>query len=351
MSIKSRSRFNKLSGITKLSPIAESNPIIDQKDELTYDDSSRRILIEDLSSRRRRRLMDDKLLSEQKNSAETKVKTFDSSMNESNDSGFGKSLDASNISNRSFEDERSSDSANMRSMNETSVKSADFNLSSSGDKNKIGEKKNSFVTVNVEDGNPNELNISVECIADFLKDDLNQQLKIDNELLTKQNEEFKMKIVDLEHKKLQLDAENRLLQVKFNELEHQYKCLDNAHSKQMVQNIDLAKSLQDARLKIRENENDYFQLSKEFYEQFDMYDKYHKHHVYLTNFFDMYVKKIGEIDTSLNLICEKRFDNFPKQREHYMKITTFDDDAIHVLGAYLKKIQIKVDNLLKIDGL
>ena len=212
---------------------------------------------------------------------------------------------------------------------------------------KSTETMNSKIKVNVDDNKqyPNELNISIECIADCV-DELNEELKYKNELLTSEYRDLKTKSDDLKHKNDILMAENELLRLKNEELNHRVICLNNSLNNQKQQNLDLAKHLQIARIKLRDNKNEYHELTKEFYEHYELYDKYHRHYLNVSNFIDMVIKKLNEFDVNLNVICERRFSNFSKYKEQYKTITTIDRDAVFVLGAYLRKIQLKIDNLM-----
>ena len=171
---------------------------------------------------------------------------------------------------------------------------------------------------------PNELNISIECIADCLSngDQTNY---------------------DLEERCSLLESENQLLKAQNQKLTVRLEMMKSTASKQKQQNLQLACHLQNARLKIRDNQNSYVDLTKEYYKQYDIYDKYHRHSLTLTNFIDLVVHKLSEFDANLTLICRNRFIDFDNEQE---ELNTIDHENVYVLEDYLKRMQLKIDNLL-----
>lgn len=165
---------------------------------------------------------------------------------------------------------------------------------------------------------PNELNISIECIADCAPDDEASKLLVEERKYWR--------------------TENEILKAQKQELASQLEG-------QKQQNVELAKSLQSTKLKVRENENALFDLHTDYYKQYDLFDQYHRAFLNLSNFTDLVIKKLTELDTSLNVICRNRFLDFDGVDED-VKTSTIDEENIFVVAAYLRSMELKIDNLL-----
>lgn len=174
---------------------------------------------------------------------------------------------------------------------------------------------------------PNELNISIECIADCVSNEENsssKKLEEERDLLLTENERLK--------------SENQDLLVKVDNLDNSLRSLKR-------QNSDLAKNLQASKLKVRDKEKALIELNTEYYKQHDLRDQYHRAYLNLTSFADLIIKKLQEMDTSLNVICRNRFLDFDGA-DSEVKMSTLDHDNVNIVGTYLANIQLKIDNLL-----
>lgn len=176
---------------------------------------------------------------------------------------------------------------------------------------------------------PNELNISIECLADCDPNDDPSKL--------------------LEEERKYWRKENEILKAQKQELVAQLDELKHSMASQKQQNVELAKSLQAAKLKARENEDKLLDLYSEYYKQHDLFEQYHRAFLNLSNFTDLVIEKLEELDANLGVTCSNRFLDFEGLDEP-VKTTTIDEENIFVVAAYLKSIERKVDNLL-IDSL
>lgn len=174
---------------------------------------------------------------------------------------------------------------------------------------------------------PDELDISIECIADLRSDENYEKYAL------------------LEEKYLELKNENEKLRKENDKLTNKLNCVTNNLNNHKQLNNELARNLQMAKVKIRDNQLNYDELNRDFCKQHDLYNRYHLAHLNLSNFIDLLVIKLTEFDDSLNMICCNTFADFDGLNNE-IKLNTISHENIFVVASYLKRIQLKIDNLL-----